>query len=78
MFLNTNHPTLLSEKASYAQITYQESNANYNEIIREVAAESQVELNDVKSFSEEDWSETGKIKRSFASLRSPASKCQRT
>ena len=49
VFLNTNHPTLLNKtKFLNTKLTYQESNAFYNEAIRAVARNSEVDLNDVE------------------------------
>ncbi len=49
ILLNTNHPTTRTKKYDYADISYQESNSIYNEMIREVASESErVILNDIE------------------------------
>lgn len=48
IFLNTNHSTLLLDKFKYADLTYQQSNENYNKIIRKVAEETDVILIDVE------------------------------
>ena len=51
VFLNTNHPTALDQKVMpFTEITYLQSNEQYNRIIREVAAmsNSRVILNDVE------------------------------
>jgi len=51
VILNTNHPTGLDqEKLPFTAITYQESNARYNEIIRGVATQlgDDVILNDIE------------------------------
>jgi acyl-CoA thioesterase-1 len=52
VFLNTNHPTGLDEEIlPFTNVTYQESNEQYNQIIREVAAsfDNRVILNDIES-----------------------------
>jgi lysophospholipase L1-like esterase len=52
VFLNTNHPTGLDEEVlPFTNITYQQSNEQYNQIIREVASsfDNRVILNDVES-----------------------------
>ena len=50
VFLNTNHPTLLNKvKFPNTKITYQQSNSDYNEAIRSVAHNTQIELNDVET-----------------------------
>jgi len=50
VFINTNHPTLLNKvKFPNTKITYQQSNNHYNEGIRSVAHNTQVELNDVET-----------------------------
>ena len=51
VFLNTNHPTALDQKVMpFTEITYQQSNEQYNQIIRDVVAtsNSRVILNDVE------------------------------
>jgi len=49
VFLNTNHPTLLDQKKfPGTNLSYQQSNSAYNQVIREVAAESGAELNDIE------------------------------
>lgn len=56
VFLNTNHPTLRDrERMAPAGPTYEESNALYNELVREVAARlgDRVTLNDMARTFEE-------------------------
>jgi lysophospholipase L1-like esterase len=51
VFINTNHPTTrVYEKLPLADVTYEASNAQYNQIVRDVAAEwdARVVLNDVE------------------------------
>ena len=51
VFLNTNHPTSRDcETIPYTDITYEESNRKYNDLIREVAATcgAPTQLNDVE------------------------------
>jgi len=51
IFLNTNHPTgLTKDKIPYTNITYEDSNRQYNDIIRIVASKqnSKVILNDIE------------------------------
>lgn len=48
IFLNTNHPTPRTFVFDYAPITYQQSNTEYNQIIREVAEISRVSLIDIE------------------------------
>lgn len=47
VILNTNHPTPKSERFSYAESSYEESNQRYNGIIRKVASSEKVILADV-------------------------------
>lgn len=51
VLLNTNHPTTRSAKFPWADCSYQQSNAAYNQIIRSVAGTrpGQVVLNDVEA-----------------------------
>lgn len=50
VMLNTNHPTPRDVKFDYARISYQQSNKEYNEIIREVAgSRNDIILNDVEN-----------------------------
>lgn len=50
IFLNTNHPTLLIENPfPNSNLTYQQSNEDYNNCIRRVAAQSDVELIDIEA-----------------------------
>ena len=49
IMINTNHPTPRNKLFEYANLSYQQSNLEYNQIIREVAKENeQVVLNDVE------------------------------
>lgn len=48
IFLNTNHPTPKNTIFSKANISYQQSNKEYNEIIRSVAHETNVHLLDIE------------------------------
>ena len=49
IFLNTNHSTgLVKDKLPYTDITYEESNKTYNNIIRKVAERNPVILNDIE------------------------------
>lgn len=49
IFLNTNHPTGLNKfKISHTKITYEDSNKQYNNIIRKVAENNNVILNDIE------------------------------
>jgi acyl-CoA thioesterase I len=49
IFLNTNHPTGLNQvKLFYTKITYEDSNEQYNTIIRKVAENNNVILNDIE------------------------------
>jgi acyl-CoA thioesterase I len=49
IFLNTNHPTKLNKtKIPYTKITYEDSNKQYNTIIRKVAKNNNVILNDIE------------------------------
>ncbi len=49
IYINTNHPTKRTRKFPHAAISYEESNRQYNEIIRKVAQDrSDMELNDVE------------------------------
>lgn len=49
IMINTNHPTPRNKLFEYANLSYQQSNLEYNQIIREVANENeQVVLNDVE------------------------------
>ena len=49
VFLNTNHTTgLVVNKMLYTDITYEESNKAYNEIIRKVARNSNVIFSDIE------------------------------
>ena len=49
ILLNTNHPTTRTDKFAYADCSYQESNHDYNQMIREVATKSQdAILNDIE------------------------------
>lgn len=51
VFINTNHPTGKYEKMPKSSITYQESNEQYNNIVRKVAQQrNDVQLNDVEKF----------------------------
>ena len=50
IILNTNHPTTRTEKFSYADCSYQDSNEEYNNQIREVAKENKnIILNDIEN-----------------------------
>jgi lysophospholipase L1-like esterase len=52
IFLNSNHPTARTEKIlPYTNLTYQESNEQYNAMIRKVAMErnDQVSLNEIET-----------------------------
>lgn len=50
-FLNTNHPTPRTEKFVHASISYQESNIEYNQIIRRVGNyRKNIILNDVETY----------------------------
>lgn len=52
VFLNTNHPTALDKDVlPFTELVYQQSNEEYNQIIREVAAsfDNRVVLNDIES-----------------------------
>lgn len=62
--LNTNHPTTRDqEKLPFTDITYQESNRRYNEVIRDVARTrgDDVMLNDIERHFEEVL-QAGKVK----------------
>ena len=49
IMLNTNHPTPRNEKFNYANVSYQDSNKEYNMIIREIAnSRDDVILNDIE------------------------------
>jgi lysophospholipase L1-like esterase len=48
VILNTNHPTLKIQKLKYADISYQESNEEYNKIIREVSELENTRLIDIE------------------------------
>lgn len=49
IFLNTNHPTgLTKSKIKYTEIVYEDSNKQYNDIIRKVAKNNDVILNDIE------------------------------
>lgn len=48
IFMNTNHSTLVRKKMPYTNITYEESNKYYNELIREATKKSGVILNDIE------------------------------
>jgi acyl-CoA thioesterase-1 len=53
VFLNTNHPTgLITDLLPHTETTYQQSNIQYNEIIRNVSNVSahQVQLNDIEKY----------------------------
>lgn len=49
IFLNTNHPTLRTNLMK-KHLSYQQSNEEYNQIIREVAKISKVQLIDIEKF----------------------------
>ena len=49
VLLNTNHPTCLSkDKLPHTSITYEDSNKEYNKIIRKVAKRNPVVFNDIE------------------------------
>ena len=49
VFLNNNHPTLLNrDKIPHTDITYEDSNKKYNNIVREVAERNNVIFNDIE------------------------------
>lgn len=49
VYINTNHPTKRTRKFPYAPISYEESNRQYNRIIRKVVQDrNDVELNDIE------------------------------
>jgi len=48
ILLNTNNPTPRVSNFSWASVSYQQSTEDYNQIIREVAAVSQVKLIDIE------------------------------
>lgn len=51
IMLNTNHPTPRDERFKYREISYQDSNLEYNQIIREVASiNEEIILNDVEEY----------------------------
>lgn len=59
ILLNTNHPTLRNKEVlPFSNITYQESNEEYNKVIREVAAQNKnlVVLNDIEKAIKERFS----------------------
>jgi lysophospholipase L1-like esterase len=65
IFLHTNHPSARDQKPMhYANITYQENNRRYNQIIRDVAAnfDTRVILNDIeKAFDDFTGSERSRL-----------------
>jgi len=51
IMLNTNHPTPRNENFKYKNCSYQDSNLEYNQLIREVLSErNEVILNDVEKY----------------------------
>jgi len=48
IFVNTNHVTGLTQKFPYAEITYQQSNEEYNHLIRETCESLDVVVNDIE------------------------------
>lgn len=48
VYINTNHPTTRNNIFPKTNITYQESNSQYNSIIKEVCAQSAAELIDIE------------------------------
>lgn len=49
IYINTNHPTKRTRKFPHAPVSYEESNRQYNRIIRKVAQDrNDVELNDIE------------------------------
>ncbi|EKD28640.1 MAG: Lipolytic enzyme, G-D-S-L [uncultured bacterium] len=64
IFVNTNHPTEKNEKIPYGSVSYQESNAIYNEGIRKLASEKKmVDLNDIEKHF------YGEIKKTKTSIK---------
>lgn len=54
IYINTNHPTKRTRKFLHAAISYEESNRQYNEIIRKVVQDrSDMELNDIEKLFKE-------------------------
>lgn len=50
VFVNTNHPTDLTEIMPHTKISYQSSNARYNLLIRDACRETQAVLIDIEDF----------------------------
>jgi acyl-CoA thioesterase-1 len=57
VFLHTNHPSTRTNKFDYAECSYQESNSDYNQIIREVASVKKVTLVDIEESIRKDGRE---------------------
>lgn len=54
IYINTNHPTKRIRKFPHAPVSYEESNRQYNRIIRKVAQDrNDVELNDIEKLFQE-------------------------
>lgn len=50
IIINTNHPANIDEIMPFTDISYQQSNKQYNEIIREVAKEADLVLLDMEKY----------------------------
>lgn len=54
IFLNTNHPTPRINKMPYTSISYQQSNEEYNRIIRDIGnIRTDVVLNDIEKYAQD-------------------------
>src|SRR3989339_18043 len=67
IFLNTNHPTLKTNLMKNTTFSFQQSNEEYNQIIREVAKNSRTRLIDIELF----WQKGIKIDLSLKNLLLP-------
>jgi lysophospholipase L1-like esterase len=55
IFVNTNHITGLNNKLPYTEITYQQNNEDYNNLIRKTCEKLNIEVNDVEAvFKKQD------------------------
>ena len=59
VFVNTNHPTGLKQVLPFTRLTYQQSNEEYNHLIREATMESGATLVDIEKYFFEDMSNAG-------------------
>ena len=65
IIINTNHPTGLNSDLPFTQLTYQQSNEQYNQLIRQVAIESNVILLDMEKEFLTNMARTGNVTEDY-------------